>query len=465
MTPAGNVISVKTTTLRCSPIYRYLVIELVRALSEAHTAVTVVQTTFENVANLKRLEIGWLTDVWICTGPIHREPRAVSTQPPRGSHALGDGQGYAAFTFSKVPSEASLRLLCALVTSSFRHVDLVSRVASLSRRAQQDSVQLTEALSDAILPEGIVAVSRTMREVLYDLVPLVARQDTTVLLRGETGTGKEVIARGIHAASRRSNRPFLKVNCGALPEQLVESVLFGHERGAFTGATARHLGVFERANGGTLLLDEVAELSLSAQVKLLRVLQDGDFERVGAERAIEVDVRVVAATHRALEELVERGAFRKDLYYRLNVFPIFLPPLRDRVEDIGPLAHAILRRLAQQMRRAPPRLTTPVLTRLQNHHWPGNVRELENVIERALLLTNGDTLAAPELGPRSSIDTRTTKSTDSLDDSIREAITAALHACDGRIFGPRGAAVRLGLKPTTLQSKLKRLGVPRSVRQ
>ncbi len=351
--------------------------------------------------------------------------------------------------------------IVALVTSALRHVEVVARVAELSRRAQRDSTHLQQALAEVTLPPELVATGPAMRTVLFDLVPLVARQPTTVLLRGETGTGKEVIARRIHAASNRANRPFLKVNCGALPEQLVESVLFGHERGAFTGATARHLGLFERADGGTLLLDEVAELPLPAQVKLLRVLQDGELERVGGERTIHVDVRILAATHRPLEQLVAREAFRADLFYRLNVFPLTLPPLRERLEELPALAHAILSRLSQRSSRRPPRLSPSGLKRLQHHPWPGNIRELENVLERALLLSPGDTLAIPPFDAPSVAAPRP-GTAERLDDALRDAIRAALDACDGRVFGPKGAALRLGLKPTTLQSKMKKLGLSSS---
>ena len=216
---------------------------------------------------------------------------------------------------------------------AFRNIQLIERVASLSRRAHVENQMLRSELQRAVDPERVAAGSEASRRVLA-MADLVASQDTTVLLRGESGTGKEVLARRIHRLSARANRPFLKINCGALPEGLVESTLFGHEKGSFTGAAALHRGFFERAHNGTLLLDEVAELPLGAQAKLLRVLQDGELERVGGEATQRVDVRLIAATHRSIEQMIERGTFRADLYYRLNIFPVTLPPLRERAEDI-----------------------------------------------------------------------------------------------------------------------------------
>jgi formate hydrogenlyase transcriptional activator len=316
----------------------------------------------------------------------------------------------------------------------------------------------------------VIAASPAMRTILHEIVPLVARQDTTVLLRGETGTGKEVIARRIHALSPRAARPFLKVNCGALPEGLLESALFGHERGAFTGAAARRVGFFERANGGTLLLDEIAELPRPAQVKLLRALQEGEIERVGGEATLRVDVRVIAATHRPLEAMIKTGAFREDLYYRLQVFPIVIPPLRERPEDLEGLVRAIVEKLAARFGRSPPRLGRAMMARLAGHDWPGNVRELENVLERSMVVSTGDELrlvgsfggapaAARPVAPRPDREVEDYRA------AMKRSIETALAACGGRIYGAGGAAAALGLKPTTLQSKMKKLGIVREERR
>jgi len=459
------------------------VLTLIRALADAHTPASIAQALVGAMPGLLQLKLTVGGTAWTL-GPketLKSAPAAAVESPAdllpahsRRPEAIAARQAGAArlWTFCPTPgsslalalasrSTTSDATLVALVSLALRHVEVVARVAELSRRAQRDTTQLQQALAEVTLPPGLVAAGPAMRAVLFDLVPLVARQPTTVLLRGETGTGKEVIARRIHAASNRANRPFLKVNCGALPEQLVESALFGHERGAFTGANSRHLGLFERADGGTLLLDEVAELPLAAQVKLLRVLQDGDFERVGGERTLHVDVRILAATHRPLEQLVAREAFRADLFYRLNVFPITLPPLRERAEELAPLTHAIVARLSQRLNRPAPQLSTAGLKRLQHHAWPGNIRELENVLERALLLSPGDTLVIPPLDAATAPTPRLATA-ERLDDALRDAIQAALDACDGKVFGPNGAAQRLGLKPTTLQSKLKKLGLSSS---
>ena len=349
--------------------------------------------------------------------------------------------------------------------------EVVRRVAALSRRAHVDNRELRGRLArlEAHL-EGTrapAARSRVMQQVL-ERADRVAGFDTTVLLVGESGTGKEVLARWLHERSSRASRPFLQVNCGALPGTLVESALFGHERGAFTGASRTHRGLFERAHRGTLLLDEVAELPLSAQVKLLRVLQEGTFERVGGERALAVDVRVVAATHRRLESLVRSGAFREDLYYRLAVFPIELPPLRARLDDLPSLVSELLETLCRRMGRPAPGVTPGVLTRLRGHPWPGNVRELRNVLEEALVLTSGPTLMLPASfgAARRRVDAGgRARAREDIEETfeqiVRGAIERALAACGGKIYGPGGAAERLELHPGTLQSKMRKLGIER----
>lgn len=360
-----------------------------------------------------------------------------------------------------------------LLRGAFRHIQLVERVASLSRRAHVETQHLRNELQRKSDPDRLAAVSDSSRRLL-ELVDLVASTDTCVLLRGESGTGKEVIARRIHRLSVRANRPFLKVNCGALPESLIESALFGHERGAFTDASMLHRGLFERAHGGTLLLDEVAELPLRAQAKLLRVLQEGELERIGGENTYRVDVRLLVATHQPLEALIERGAFRADLYYRLNVFPILLAPLRDRLADLPLLTEVLLERVASRHGRLPPRLTPALIAGLLRHSWPGNVRELENLLERALILTpEGEPLALPPdarepppLPPTHWVPPQKPQigapAPVTLDAAIRQVIEQALLACNGQIYGPSGAAKRLGMKPSTLQSKLSRLGISRT---
>jgi transcriptional regulator with GAF, ATPase, and Fis domain len=355
-------------------------------------------------------------------------------------------------------ADDALLAIGKVVAASVRHCRLVERIATLSRRAHVESAELRSRLEAATADE-IIARSDVMLRVLAR-ADLVAAHDTTVLLLGESGTGKELVARRLHARSRRAAGPFLQVNCGAIPETLVESELFGHEKGAFTGAAARHLGTFERASGGTLLLDEIGELPRAAQVKLLRVLQEGRLERVGGEKPVRVDVRVIAATHRPLESMVKRGAFRADLFYRLNVFPIELPPLRERREDIPPLVHHLLATLAARLGRPVPNVPPEALEALTQHDWPGNVRELANVLERALILSGEgelvlDAPAEAKPVPRARTRART------LEDATREHIEKALAACQGRIYGKDGAAAALGLKPSTLQSKMLRYEIDR----
>ncbi len=344
-----------------------------------------------------------------------------------------------------------------VVQAAMRSTQLVGKVAELSRRAHAETQHLRGELARVADPPP-VAVGLAMRLVL-EAVDQVAPLDTTVLLRGETGTGKDVLARRIHGLSSRAHRPLLRVNCGALPEGLVESTLFGHERGAFTGAHTLHRGLFERADGGTLFLDEVAELPLQSQARLLRVLQEGEFERVGGEATLHANVRLIAATHRPLEELVRDGRFREDLYYRLEVFPIALPPLRDRLQDLPALVEEILVRLCARQGRALVHLSRPSLERLERHAWPGNIRELENVLERALVVSRGERLDLAEQVPTPAKASARESAGEVLTfaESSRRAIAAAITASGGRIYGSGGAADRLGLKPSTLQSKMRRL--------
>ncbi|MCW7755292.1 sigma-54 dependent transcriptional regulator [Desulfobotulus sp. H1] len=296
------------------------------------------------------------------------------------------------------------------------------------------------------------------------LVAHVAPTDSPVLLLGETGTGKEVVASEIHSLSRRSQGPLIRVNCGAIPETLIDSELFGHEKGAFTGAMETMPGRFERADGGTLFLDEIGELPFSAQVKLLRVLQSGEFERVGGARSMRASVRIVAATHRNLEAMIPVGGFRRDLWYRLNVFPIPIPPLRERKQDIPAMVHHFIRMKCEEMNLPyRPDITPGGLDGLMAYDWPGNVRELQNVVERALILCQGRPLSFPLLPDRGkeAVGERGDRFTENrtLDGVMAEHIRAVLRETGGIIAGEKGAAAILGLHPNTLRSRMKKLGL------
>jgi formate hydrogenlyase transcriptional activator len=296
-------------------------------------------------------------------------------------------------------------------------------------------------------------------------VARVAVTDATVLVLGETGSGKDLVAREIHRRSARRNRPFVSMNCGALPSGLVESEIFGHEKGAFTGASQRRLGRFELAHTGTLFMDEVGELPLETQVKFLHLLQRGEFERVGGNQTHKVDVRIVAATNRNLEKLVNQGGFRADLFYRLNIFPVYVPPLRERVADIIPLVNHFVQKFCVQFGRNIKALNRESLRRLQGYAWPGNIRELEHVIERAVLLADDEVLTVDLSCPRAQSVSREAfhgSSTDlvPLDELERTYLQRVLEGTGGLIEGSGGAAEILKLKASTLRSRLKKLGVP-----
>jgi len=304
---------------------------------------------------------------------------------------------------------------------------------------------------------GIVGHSPALQRVLH-LVESVATTDVAVLIRGETGTGKEVIAELIHRLSARHGA-LVKLNCTAIPTALLESELFGHERGAFTGAIARRIGRFELAHQGTLLLDEIGDLPLDLQPKLLRVLEEREFQRIGGTQTIGSDVRIIAATNRPLEELVEEGQFRADLYYRLNVFPIDLPPLRERTEDIPLLVRHFVMQHARKLGRRIEYISPDVMETLVRHPWPGNVRELKHVLHRAVILSQGESLQLPL--PHAPVKTTWTQAAhgERFDDAMREHIREVLRETNGVVAGSRGAALRLGLKRTTLLSRMKKLGI------
>lgn len=334
----------------------------------------------------------------------------------------------------------------------------LAEVEQLKNRLQAENIYLQEELTRTHHCGEIIGQSSALQAVLRR-VEQVAPTDATVLIQGETGTGKELIARAIHRRSRARERPLVKVNCAALPAGLIESELFGHERGAFTGALARKLGRFEVADGGTLFLDEIGELPLELQAKLLHVLQEGEFERVGGTQTIRVQVRVIAATNRDLAAAVEGGSFRADLFYRLNVFPLVLPPLRERKEDISLLVQCFLDRSAKKLGKPLQRLSDESMARTLRYAWPGNVRELQNVIERAAILAQGPVVEIEEALEQRLPAADPPPPASTLQEVERAHIMRVLAETHGIIEGPRGAARILGLHPNTLRSRLQKLGI------
>ena len=326
-------------------------------------------------------------------------------------------------------------------------------------RLRNENLVLREEIDRSSMFEEIVGSSKPMSQLLKK-VEKVAPSDSTVLILGETGTGKELIARALHRRSKRASRAFVKVNCAAIPQSLIASELFGHEKGAFTGALQRRVGRFEAANGGTLFLDEIGELPMETQIAILRVLQEKEFERVGSNHPISVDVRVIAATNRDLPAAVAAGSFRQDLFYRLNVFPVAVPPLRERVEDIPLLVEYFLGRFAKDAGKDIRHIGKQTLEKLQRCRWPGNIRELQNVVERAVILCETDTFVVDESWLEyNSEESSQGEALSALDDPELEMIKATLAETHGRISGPSGAAAKLGMPRTTLESKLLRLGI------
>ena len=330
-------------------------------------------------------------------------------------------------------------------------------IAELKDKLAEEKLYLEDEIRSEYNFEEIVGQSSALKRILQQ-VETVAPTQAAVLILGDTGTGKELIARAIHDLSTRRERTFVKINCAAIPTGLLESELFGHEKGAFTGAIAQKVGRFELAHHGTLFLDEVGDIPLELQPKLLRALQEQEFERLGSTRTLKVDARVIAATNRNLPKMVEEGSFRRDLYYRLSVFPIQVPPLRERQEDIPVLVRYFTQKYAKRMDRPIKSIPAEAMQAFQRWHWPGNVRELENFIERAVILTRGETLQVPlaELKP---VAGEAASGAGSLEDAEREHIRRALKASKGVIGGPKGAATRLGLKRTTLLYKMKKLNI------
>ena len=348
-----------------------------------------------------------------------------------------------------------------MVASAFTDLESFAGTSFLNATGlEADRLYFESEISAEDCFEGIVGRSGALQRVL-EQVAIVAPTDSTVLLHGETGTGKELIARAIHNLSSRRERTFVRMNCAAIPSGLLESELFGHERGAFTGALTQRKGRFELADGGSLFLDEIGDISLELQPKLLRAVQEQEFERLGSARTIQVSVRMIAATHRDLSAMIREQEFREDLFYRLNVFPIEIPPLRERREDIPLLVHFFVSRLSRRMQKRIRSLRKIAMEALVNADWPGNIRELENFIERCVILTQGDELNVPYTLLKKSVSTVVSPSS-SFRQAERQVIIDALKDASGKIAGNGGAAERLGLKRTTLQNKMRRLSIARS---
>ncbi|PHS69278.1 MAG: Fis family transcriptional regulator [Methylophaga sp.] len=336
----------------------------------------------------------------------------------------------------------------------------LAEISQLKERIEAENTYLQEEIKHNSNFEEILGQSPKLKKVFHQ-VEQVAPTDTTVLLLGETGTGKELFARSVHNLSQRKERPLVKVNCTALPINLIESELFGHEKGSFTGAVARRIGRFELADGGTIFLDEIGELSLDLQVKLLRVVQEGEFERLGGSTTISVDVRMIAATHRDLKAMVAKGNFREDLFYRLNVFPITLPPLRERGKDISIIVQFFVDRFAKKMAKNIEAIPQKVMDELSQYSWPGNVRELENIIERAVILSNNNVLTLHDrlIDENNANVAANLKTFAAMEKGY---IIQVLEYTDWRISGEQGAASILEMHPNTLRSRMSKLGVRRS---
>jgi transcriptional regulator with GAF, ATPase, and Fis domain len=362
----------------------------------------------------------------------------------------------------------SLRALADYAAVAIAHARAFSENEQLRERLERENTYLREEVDTALAFGRVIGRSRPLRRILKQ-VEVVAGTDATVLILGESGTGKELIAREIQERGRRAGRPFVRVNCSAIPREMFESEFFGHSRGAFTGALRDRAGRFEVANGGTIFLDELGDLPLDLQPKLLRVLQEGQYERLGEDRTRNTDVRVIAATNHRLETLVRAGRFREDLFYRLSVFPIELPPLRARRDDIPLLAGHFVEVCAKKLGMPAPRVSVGAIERLTQYDWPGNVRELQNVIERAVILSAGGTLRLDgALAPLVQMEMPPRSAPDHGDDIITEHewrrrehsnLVAALRRAGGRVYGADGAASLLGIKPSTLSSRLKAFGI------
>jgi transcriptional regulator with GAF, ATPase, and Fis domain len=448
-------------------------VDAVTVQSESGTPLEAANTLPVTLVNLARRTGDTIvlddaaSDVQLASDPYiarHR-PRSIICMPVvNQGHLIGTlylENNLAAGVFTADRAQV-LQIIAAQAGAALENARLFGEIRQLKDRLQAENVYLTEEIKTHQGFEEIVGRASSLRRVL-DQVEQVAGTDSTVLIIGETGTGKELVARAIHEHSRRRGQPMVSVNCGAISPGLVESELFGHERGAFTGALSRKIGRFELADGGTIFLDEIGDLPLDLQVKLLRVLQEGEFERVGATKTIRVNVRVIAATHRDMQQAMESGRFRPDLFYRLNVFPLQVPALRERREDIPVLVRHFVLKYATRLGKQIDHIPKQTLDALSAYHWPGNVRELANVIERSVIVSRGSTLElgdwiAPE-GAASAGAAPARRQT--LQEVERAQILAALEETRWRVSGPSGAALKLGLKPTTLEARMKKLGITR----
>ena len=400
---------------------------------------------------------GDIRHVWTRPGAaIGREPRlCIAVAASRGAAfelSIGATRQGASIAPTLTEALRGLATVMVLLIDRDGHRDRHDARRATPAVPNPDDLNGTEEF------ENIIGDSPALRRALYR-VQQVAPTDASVMLLGETGTGKEMFARAIHNRSVRSGKPFVRVNCAALPSTLIETELFGHVRGAFTGAVSARQGRFEIADGGTLFLDEIGDLPADVQAKLLRVLQEGEFERVGSSQSHKVDVRIVAATHHDLETSMTQGRFRADLYYRLNVFPIVLPPLRQRTDDIPRLVWYFVNRRQRALNRKFTNIPVSVYAALQQRPWPGNVRELQNVIERAMIHSTGDTLSLDETP--SSLPPVTERGTATLEDVERQYVQDALQRCRWRINGRGNAAETLGLHPNTLRNRMKKFGIQR----
>jgi len=382
--------------------------------------------------------LGPITDDFECQDRMF----TVTFMPISGSNNVNV---YALDTTAKKEMENSLKAA-------------LEEVRQLRNRLQQENRYLREEIKQEIGFDTIIGDSEVQQKLMHK-IDQVAITDATVLITGETGTGKELIARAIHANSRRRGLPLIKINCAALPSELIESELFGHQKGAFTGALYNKQGRFELANGGTLFLDEIGDIPLESQSKLLRALQEQEFERVGSNKTIKVDVRVIAATNRVLVKNIAEGKFREDLYYRLNVFPIHSPSLRERSGDIATLAYHFLEKYSKKIGRRIDHIDDAVMRRLETYHWPGNVRELENIIERAVILTEGCELQLDEAFEINTPPLPITQKT--LGEVEQEMIQSALEQCKWKIEGNNGAATQLAMAPSTLRERIRKYGLKR----
>jgi PAS domain S-box-containing protein len=436
-------------------IDKHLLIQIFNAAAEnvfRCKAEQAIGQSFERFASEALRQL--LTD---CVHASERRPMSKRYMwAPEGLTAVrADGEAFPVeATISQV--EASGQKLYTII---MRDVNDRQQAEKALRELQRENIYLREEVKTGLKFEDIVGESDAIRKVL-DSVEQVAMSDSTVLITGETGTGKELIARAIHNLSARRGKLLVMVNCAALPVGLIESELFGHEKGAFTGALTRQIGRFELADGGTIFLDEIGDLPLELQAKILRVLQEGEFERVGGSKTLKVDVRVIAATNQDLEQALEQQRFRPDLYYRVNVFPIRMPCLRERTEDIPLLARHFAMMYSARMGKKIDEIPPSVLQALSAYHWPGNIRELQNVMERAVIISRGTSLEIGEWPPKP-IGSEGASRILTLEELEREHILEILRSTGWRVSGEKGAAKILGMKPTTLQARMTKFGIKR----